>query len=62
MFNEQVSGSASSIQPADYDDVKIQGSIQFAANYIQKLEEFHIFVVHCRDLSVADIKKNRSDP
>ncbi|KAM9348013.1 synaptotagmin-like protein 2 [Symphorus nematophorus] len=57
-----VSGSISSIYPADFGDVEVQGSIQFAVNYIQKLGEFHIFVVHCRDLAVADTKKNRSDP
>ncbi|XP_074528325.1 uncharacterized protein sytl2a [Halichoeres trimaculatus] len=57
-----VSGSISSIYPADIGDIEVQGSIQFAVNYIQKLGEFHIFVVHCRDLAVADLKKNRSDP
>lgn len=57
-----VSGSISSIYPADFGDIEVQGSIQFAVNYIQKLGEFHIFVVHCRDLAVADTKKNRSDP
>ena len=62
VVNEQVSGSISSIYPADFGDIEVQGSIQFAVNYIQKLGEFHIFVVHCRDLAVADTKKNRSDP
>eukprot|EP00064_Thunnus_orientalis_P000558 superscaffoldBa00000028_g559 len=57
-----VSGSISSIYPVDFGDIEVQGSIQFAVNYIQKLGEFHIFVVHCRDLAVADTKKNRSDP
>ncbi|XP_073335236.1 uncharacterized protein [Pagrus major] len=57
-----VSGSISSIYPVDVGDIEIQGSIQFAVNYIQKLGEFHIFVVHCRDLAVAETKKNRSDP
>ncbi len=61
-MNEQVSGSISSVYPADYGDIEVQGSIEFAVNYIQKLEEFHIFVVHCRDLAVADTKRNRSDP
>ncbi|XP_034058333.1 synaptotagmin-like protein 2 isoform X4 [Gymnodraco acuticeps] len=54
-----VGGSTSSICPADFE---VQGSIQFAVNYIQKSGEFHIFVVHCRDLAVADSKKNSSDP
>ncbi|KAM7374916.1 hypothetical protein PAMP_007550 [Pampus punctatissimus] len=57
-----VSGSMSSIYPADFGDIEVQGSIQFAVNYIQKLGEFHIFVVHCRDLAVADTKRSRSDP
>lgn len=60
--NEQVSGSVSSISPADFGDIEVQGNIQLAVNYIQKLGEFHIFVVHCRELAVADSKKNRSDP
>lgn len=62
IMNEQVSGSISSINPADTGDIEVQGSIQFAVNYIQKLGEFHIFVVHCRDLAMAETKKNRSDP
>ncbi|XP_068456449.1 synaptotagmin-like protein 2 isoform X2 [Clinocottus analis] len=57
-----VGGSISSLYPADFGDIKVQGSIQLAVNYIQKLREFHIFVVHCRDLAVADTKKNCSDP
>ncbi|XP_034745365.1 synaptotagmin-like protein 2 isoform X2 [Etheostoma cragini] len=57
-----VSGSMSSIQPADLGDVAVQGSLQFAVNYIQKLGEFHIFVVHCRDLAMAETKKNCTDP
>ncbi|XP_058483981.1 synaptotagmin-like protein 2 isoform X4 [Solea solea] len=61
-MSSQVSGSISSIFHADYGNVEVQGNIQFAMNYIQKLGEFHIFVVHCRDLAVADTKKHRSDP
>lgn len=57
-----ISGSMSSIYPADFGAIDVQGSIQFAATYIQKLGEFHMFVVLCRDLAVADTKKNRSDP
>ncbi|XP_029925112.1 synaptotagmin-like protein 2 isoform X6 [Myripristis murdjan] len=57
-----VSGSMSSIYPADSSDIEVQGTIQFAVNYVQKLGEFHIFVVHCRDLAVAERKKNRTDP
>uniref|UniRef100_A0A3B4VJ18 Synaptotagmin-like 2a n=1 Tax=Seriola dumerili TaxID=41447 RepID=A0A3B4VJ18_SERDU len=55
------SGSISSLHHADFGDIEIQGNIQFAVNYIQKLREFHIFVVHCRELAIADTKKNRSD-
>ncbi|XP_034406758.1 synaptotagmin-like protein 2 isoform X2 [Cyclopterus lumpus] len=54
-----VSGSISSLY---FGDIEVQGSIQLAVNYIQKLGEFHIFVVHCRDLAVADMKNNCSDP
>ncbi|XP_026227022.1 synaptotagmin-like protein 2 isoform X3 [Anabas testudineus] len=61
-MSSQVSGSMSSIYPADCGDIEVQGSIQFAVNYIQKLGEFQIFVVHCRDLAVADTKRNRSEP
>lgn len=61
-MNPQISGSINSIYPADIGDIEVQGSIQFAANYIQKLREFHIFVVHCSDLAVVDTEKNRSDP
>ncbi|XP_040005502.1 synaptotagmin-like protein 2 isoform X7 [Xiphias gladius] len=57
-----VTGSISSIDPIDFGDKEVQGNIQFAVNYIQKLGEFHIFVVHCRELATADAKKNRSDP
>ncbi|XP_041865016.1 synaptotagmin-like protein 2 isoform X13 [Melanotaenia boesemani] len=57
-----ISSSVSSLHPPDCGDVDIQGSIQFAVNYIQKLGEFHIFVVLVRGLAVADTKKNRSDP
>ncbi|XP_078122919.1 synaptotagmin-like protein 2 isoform X10 [Sander vitreus] len=57
-----VSGSMSSIHPADFGDVEVHGSIQFAVNYLHKLGEFHIFVVHCRDLAMAETKKNYTDP
>uniref|UniRef100_A0A3P8WU53 Synaptotagmin like 2 n=1 Tax=Cynoglossus semilaevis TaxID=244447 RepID=A0A3P8WU53_CYNSE len=58
----RVSGSMSSIYPTDYGDIEVQGNIQFAMSYIQKLGEFHIFVVHCQDLAVGDTKKSRTDP
>ncbi|XP_042074806.1 synaptotagmin-like protein 2 [Haplochromis burtoni] len=56
------SSVSSSIYPADSAEINVQGSIQFAVNYIQKLGELHIFVMHCRDLATADRKKHRSDP
>ncbi|KAG8008096.1 Synaptotagmin-like protein 2, partial [Nibea albiflora] len=57
--HDEISGSISNIY---FGDIEVQGSIQFAVNYTQKLGELHVFVVHCRDLAVADTKKNRSDP
>ncbi|KAJ7996800.1 hypothetical protein DPEC_G00222290 [Dallia pectoralis] len=57
-----VSDSMASIYSGLEGDVEVKGTIQFAINYVQKLEEFQIFVVHCRDLAVAEPKKNRSDP
>uniref|UniRef100_A0A3B3HSB8 Synaptotagmin-like 2a n=1 Tax=Oryzias latipes TaxID=8090 RepID=A0A3B3HSB8_ORYLA len=56
-----MSSSLNSICPADVRDTEVQGSIQFALTYIQKLGEFQIFVVLCRGLAVADPKKNRTD-
>ncbi|KAL0994566.1 hypothetical protein UPYG_G00124090 [Umbra pygmaea] len=57
-----VNGSMASIYSGLEKDVHVKGNIQFAINYVQKLEEFQIFVVHCKDLAVAEPKKNRSDP
>ncbi|KAG9351533.1 hypothetical protein JZ751_022784 [Albula glossodonta] len=57
-----VSGSVMSIYSGDFGNVEVKGTIQFAINYVQKLGEFHIFVVQCKDLAVADPRKNRSDP
>ncbi|XP_038128024.1 synaptotagmin-like protein 2 isoform X2 [Cyprinodon tularosa] len=56
---QKMSSSRSSIYPLD---TEVQGSIQFAVNYIQKLEEFQVFVVNCRGLAIAETKKNLSDP
>eukprot|EP00062_Callorhinchus_milii_P001989 gi/632937674/ref/XP_007900672.1/ PREDICTED: synaptotagmin-like protein 2 isoform X12 [Callorhinchus milii] len=50
-----------SIYSGDFrNDVK--GRLQFSLDYIDKLNEFHIFVVRCSDLAAAEEKKNRSDP
>ncbi|XP_029942540.1 synaptotagmin-like protein 2 isoform X4 [Salarias fasciatus] len=59
-----VSGSTGSLFPAEVPEaqVEVQGSVQFAVNYIQKLEEFQVFVVLCRGLAAADGKRSRSDP
>lgn len=55
-------GSVLSINTSEFGDLEVQGTIQFAMNYVQKLGEFHIFVVLCRDLAIAEPKKHRSDP
>ncbi|XP_077098562.1 uncharacterized protein sytl2a isoform X9 [Siphateles boraxobius] len=57
-----VTGSVMSIYSSDFCNVEVKGTIQFAIHYVQKLAEFHIFVVQCKDLAVADVKRNRSDP
>uniref|UniRef100_A0A8B9JH40 Synaptotagmin-like 2a n=1 Tax=Astyanax mexicanus TaxID=7994 RepID=A0A8B9JH40_ASTMX len=59
---KSVSGSVMSIYGTDFGNVEVKGTIQFAINYVQKLAEFHIFIVQCRDLAVAEPKRNRSDP
>ncbi len=51
-----------SIYSSEFGNVEVKGTIQFAIHYVQKLGEFHIFVVQCKDLAVADVKRNRSDP
>ncbi|KAI5629238.1 synaptotagmin-like protein 2 isoform X11 [Silurus asotus] len=61
-MHEQVSGSVTNIYGTDFGHVDIKGSIQFAINYVNKLGELHIFIVQCRDLAVAEPKRNRSDP
>ncbi|XP_066555518.1 uncharacterized protein sytl2a isoform X3 [Amia ocellicauda] len=57
-----VSGSVMSIYSGDFGNVEVKGNIQFAMDYVEQLNEFHIFVVQCKDLAAADPKKNRSDP
>lgn len=51
-----------SIYSSEFGNVEVKGTIQFAIHYVQKLAEFHIFVAQCKDLAVADVKRNRSDP
>nr|XP_055052276.1 uncharacterized protein sytl2b isoform X2 [Misgurnus anguillicaudatus] len=57
-----VSGSVASVYSSDYGSVEVQGIIQFSLNYVQKLREFHIFVIQCQNIAAVDMKKNRSDP
>ncbi|XP_007900654.1 synaptotagmin-like protein 2 isoform X8 [Callorhinchus milii] len=60
-LSSQIGGSVMSIYSGDFrNDVK--GRLQFSLDYIDKLNEFHIFVVRCSDLAAAEEKKNRSDP
>ncbi|XP_031439860.1 serine/arginine repetitive matrix protein 2 isoform X2 [Clupea harengus] len=61
-LGEDVSGSVMSVCSGDFGGVEVQGTIQFTLNYVQKLKEFHIFVVQCKNLAGVDPKKSRSDP
>ncbi|NXI02218.1 SYTL2 protein, partial [Pachycephala philippinensis] len=57
-----VSGSLMSIYSADFGNVDVKGNIQFAIDYVEQLHELHIFICQCKDLAVADVKRQRSDP
>ncbi|XP_041054918.1 synaptotagmin-like protein 2 isoform X3 [Carcharodon carcharias] len=57
-----VSGSTMSVYSGDFGNIDVRGKIQFSLDYVDKLKEFHIFVVRCSDLAAAEEKKNRSDP
>ncbi|XP_072466757.1 synaptotagmin-like protein 2 isoform X2 [Notamacropus eugenii] len=57
-----VSGSAMSVYSGDFGNLDVKGSVQFAIDYVDSLTEFHIFVAQCKDLAVADVKRQRSDP
>ncbi|KAJ8280100.1 hypothetical protein GJAV_G00050530 [Gymnothorax javanicus] len=57
-----VSGSVMSIYSGDFNSVEVRGTIRFSINYEQKLKEFHIFVVQCKDLAAVDAERNRSNP
>ncbi|NWY90266.1 SYTL2 protein, partial [Loxia curvirostra] len=57
-----VSGSLMSIYSADFGNVDVKGNIQFAIDYVEQLDELHIFICQCKDLAVADVKRQRSDP
>ncbi|XP_061846730.1 synaptotagmin-like protein 2 isoform X2 [Colius striatus] len=57
-----VSGSLMSICSADFGNVDVKGNIQFAIDYVEQLNELHIFICQCKGLAVADVKRQRSDP
>ncbi|KAM9263223.1 synaptotagmin-like protein 2 isoform 2-T2 [Cariama cristata] len=57
-----VSGSLMSIYSTDFGNVDVKGNIQFAIDYVEQLNELHIFICQCKDLAVADVKRQRSDP
>ncbi|NXR22610.1 SYTL2 protein, partial [Cinclus mexicanus] len=57
-----MSGSLMSIYSADFGSVDVKGNIQFAIDFVEKLNELHIFICQCKDLAVADVKRQRSDP
>ncbi|XP_075775534.1 synaptotagmin-like protein 2 isoform X2 [Pelodiscus sinensis] len=61
-LQEEVSGSVMSIYSGDFGNVDVKGNIQFAIDYVEQLKELQIFVSQCKDLAIADVKKQRSDP
>ncbi|OXB57769.1 hypothetical protein ASZ78_012668 [Callipepla squamata] len=61
-LQEEVSGSLMSVYSGDFGNVDVKGNIQFAIDYVEQLHELHIFICQCKDLAVADVKRQRSDP
>ncbi|NWI15131.1 SYTL2 protein, partial [Crypturellus soui] len=57
-----VSGSLMSIYSGDFGSVDVKGTIQFAIDYVEQLKELHVLICQCKDLAVADVKQQRSDP
>ncbi|XP_065586041.1 synaptotagmin-like protein 2 [Cyrtonyx montezumae] len=57
-----VSGSLMSVYSGDFGSVDVKGNIQFAIDYVEQLNELHVFICQCKDLAVADVKRQRSDP
>ncbi|XP_062983280.1 synaptotagmin-like protein 2 isoform X2 [Elgaria multicarinata webbii] len=57
-----VSTSVMSIYSGDFGNVDVKGNIQFAIDYVEQLKELHIFIAQCKDLAIAEVKKERSDP
>ncbi|KAJ8267121.1 hypothetical protein GJAV_G00138690 [Gymnothorax javanicus] len=56
------SSSLMSIYSQELENLDVKGSIQFSLSYVEKVRELHVLVIRCRDLAIADAKKNRSDP
>ncbi|XP_053160243.1 synaptotagmin-like protein 2 isoform X3 [Hemicordylus capensis] len=57
-----VSTSVMSVYSGDFGNVDVTGNIQFAIDYVEQLKELHIFIAQCKELAIADVKKQRSDP
>ncbi|XP_025023968.1 synaptotagmin-like protein 2 isoform X6 [Python bivittatus] len=57
-----VSTSVMSVYSGDFGNVDVKGNLQFAIDYVEQLKEFHIFIAQGKDLAIADVKKQRSDP
>nr|XP_034970432.1 synaptotagmin-like protein 2 isoform X9 [Zootoca vivipara] len=57
-----VSTSVMSIYSGDFGNVDVKGNLQFAIDYVEQLKELHIFVAQGKDLAIADVKRQRSDP
>ncbi|KAM3837475.1 LOW QUALITY PROTEIN: synaptotagmin-like protein 2 [Vipera latastei] len=57
-----VSTSVMSMYSGDFGNVDVKGNLQFAIDYVEQLKEFHIFIAQGKDLAVADVKRQRSDP
>ncbi|XP_058042276.1 synaptotagmin-like protein 2 isoform X5 [Ahaetulla prasina] len=57
-----VSTSVMSVYSGDFGNVDVKGNLQFAIDYVEQLKEFHIFIAQGKDLAVADVKRQRSDP
>uniref|UniRef100_G1KA22 Synaptotagmin-like protein 2 n=1 Tax=Anolis carolinensis TaxID=28377 RepID=G1KA22_ANOCA len=57
-----VSTSVMSVYSGDFGNVDVKGNIQFAIDYVDQLKEFHILIAQGKDLAIADVKKQRSDP
>ncbi|XP_032075501.1 synaptotagmin-like protein 2 isoform X2 [Thamnophis elegans] len=57
-----VSTSVMSVYSGDFGNVDVTGNLQFAIDYVEQLKEFHIFIAQGKDLAIADVKRQRSDP